>query len=111
MTEESMGIDGLVCRLIELTSEVGSQKGLANIIGISAQHMNDIIKGRRMPGPKVLDFFGLKKEITYSLEPWEEILLDDGFGNRWDAFCDVCGTKSVYIVRPGDARCSICESR
>jgi hypothetical protein len=36
--------------------------------------------------------------------------IDDGFGSTWSAYCPTCKQKSMYVSRPGDARCSKCES-
>ncbi len=51
-----------------LKSEVqrlGSQKALAAKMGISLPYLSDIIQGRREPGPKVLAYLGLERQITY----------------------------------------------
>jgi hypothetical protein len=37
--------------------------------------------------------------------------VSDGFGSSAPAVCDVCHTRSVYVCRPGDIRCSECEDR
>ena len=34
--------------------------------------------------------------------------IDDGFGCTWSKTCPNCGGKSMEIVRPGKAQCSIC---
>jgi hypothetical protein len=36
--------------------------------------------------------------------------IEDGFGNKWCKKCPLCRNDSMEIVRPGVARCSICES-
>jgi hypothetical protein len=36
--------------------------------------------------------------------------IDDGFGSTWSAYCPTCKQKSMYVSRPGEARCSKCES-
>ena len=36
----------------------------------------------------------------------DDDLLDDGFGNRWSAWCPTCGQKSMSIVRPGKVQCN-----
>lgn len=35
-------------------------------------------------------------------------MIDDGFGCTWSKTCPNCGGKSMEIVRPGKAQCSIC---
>lgn len=37
-------------------------------------------------------------------------LIEDGFGNAWDARCDTCGNRSMQVIRPGMAKCAICEA-
>lgn len=46
-------------------SEKETQKALAKRLGISAQYLSDILKGRREPGQKMLDALGLERVITY----------------------------------------------
>ena len=36
--------------------------------------------------------------------------IEDGFGNKWCKKCPLCRNDSMEIVRPGVARCSVCES-
>lgn len=36
--------------------------------------------------------------------------IEDGFGSTWSAVCSQCGCESMYVNRPGDARCSHCEA-
>lgn len=53
-------------RTLQLRAEsLGSQKELADGIGISAQYLSDILLGKRMPGKKILDWLGLQAEIVY----------------------------------------------
>ena len=40
-----------------------------------------------------------------------EETVDDGFGCSANAICPDCGYRSVYVCRPGDIRCSVCEER
>ena len=35
----------------------------------------------------------------------KEELLEDGFGNSWSKVCDICGEKTIQIVRPGKVDC------
>jgi hypothetical protein len=34
--------------------------------------------------------------------------IDDGFGSVWPTICPQCKRKTIYVNRPGDARCSHC---
>jgi len=38
-----------------------------------------------------------------------EDIIEDGLGTTSSAFCHICGKRSMYFNRPGDARCSNCE--
>jgi len=35
--------------------------------------------------------------------------IEDGFGSIWSAYCEKCENRSMQVVRPGIARCAICE--
>jgi hypothetical protein len=51
--------------LREYVEDCGSQKEAASKIGISAQYMNDLMRGRRSPGPAVLETMKLKRVMVY----------------------------------------------
>ncbi len=36
--------------------------------------------------------------------------ISDGFGSSWSAWCHKCKTKTMQIVRPGEARCGKCDN-
>lgn len=55
----------LVNHLYLLIAELGSQKAVAKKLKISQQYLNDILRGRREPGDKILKPLGLKKVISY----------------------------------------------
>jgi len=57
--------DQLVALLRQQAKEAGSQKILAIRWGISQQYLTDVLKGRRMPGPKILKMLGLEPVIMY----------------------------------------------
>jgi transcriptional regulator with XRE-family HTH domain len=44
----------------------GSQKALAERIGVSPQYLVDVIKKRREPGPKILKALGIVKTVTFN---------------------------------------------
>lgn len=50
----------------------GSQVAAAARLGVSVQHVNDILHGHRKPGPKILKALGLKKVVSYVRQEVEE---------------------------------------
>lgn len=44
-----------------------SQKELADELGISPQHLGDMLKGNRMPGKALRRRIGIEKRVTYVL--------------------------------------------
>ncbi len=36
--------------------------------------------------------------------------ISDGFGSEWSAWCRKCKTKTMHVVRPGEARCDKCDN-
>ena len=55
-----------------------------------------------------MEMFQKKIEIKEEEEEEEEVL-DDGFGNKCSIKCVHCGNNNMYIVRPGDFRCAVCD--
>lgn len=47
--------------------EAGSQRALADKIGISAPYMNDILFEKRYPSHKVLKHYGLRKVVMFEV--------------------------------------------
>lgn len=47
--------------LQRLVKERGSQKAAAESIGVKPSYFNDVLQGRREPGPAILSALGLKK--------------------------------------------------
>lgn len=43
------------------------------------------------------------------IELLDDDIVDDGFGTSASVYCPECGKKSIYVVRPGDIRCSNCD--
>ena len=35
--------------------------------------------------------------------------ITDGFGNYWHSHCPKCGKQTMEVLRPGDARCPLCD--
>lgn len=52
-------------RLRAAIAAAGSQQAFARQCGISAQYINDVVRGRREPGHKILDALGLERIVTY----------------------------------------------
>lgn len=50
-------------KLKAIVAKMGSQKAAALEVGITQQYLCDVIKARRPVGPKVLRYFGLKREV------------------------------------------------
>lgn len=46
--------------------------------------------------------------VILELASMDEDTLSDGFGNSWNITCSQCGQRSMFINRPGDARCRTC---
>jgi len=60
-----MDEDGFKARLLREVERYGNQKKTAEALGISEQFLTDVLKGRRGPGPKLLEALGLKKRVEY----------------------------------------------
>lgn len=52
-----------VKRLIALIQKHGTQRAAAAEVGITQAYFSDVIQGKRSVGPKVLKYFGLKREV------------------------------------------------
>lgn len=46
---------------------LGTQTALARRMGCSLPYLNDVLAGKRAPGPKILRALGLKKTTAYLL--------------------------------------------
>lgn len=57
--------DQLVSLLKQQVKDAGSQKQFAFRWGISQQYLTDVLKGRRMPGPKILKMLGYESMVVY----------------------------------------------
>lgn len=56
----------IVTRLSEMVQEAGSQKAVADKLGISPSYLWELLRGTRTPGPRVLEALGLERsETTY----------------------------------------------
>lgn len=36
--------------------------------------------------------------------------ISDGFGSEWSQWCPKCHMNSMVVMRPGEARCDICDN-
>jgi len=42
-----------------------TQLAVALALGVSTSHLNDVLRGRRKPGPKIIRALGFKKVVSY----------------------------------------------
>lgn len=56
-------------RSLLLSKVAGSQKELANRIGISASYLSDVLSQRREPGPKIAEYLDLEVVHLYRAKP------------------------------------------
>lgn len=55
-----------IVNLLKADAErLGSQKALAEAIGIGAPYLSDVLRGNREPGPSILKFYGLREETVF----------------------------------------------
>lgn len=64
-----MELRDVLQRLVDECAKVGGQKAWATQYGLSPQHVNDVVHGRREPGPGVLIPLGLQRVVTYAPLP------------------------------------------
>jgi transcriptional regulator with XRE-family HTH domain len=50
-------------RELEARKAGRSLRAIAQEIGVTAPYIHDILRGRRDPGPKVLEYLGLEKTV------------------------------------------------
>ena len=51
-------------KLKACAATAGSQRALADKIGVSAVYLSDVIRGRRDAGPMILEWMGLERTTT-----------------------------------------------
>ncbi len=61
---ESMTIEQMQLYLRHLANAAGSQQKLAEMLGVSKRYINDVINGREVPSPKVVEQVGFTRVIT-----------------------------------------------
>lgn len=57
-----------VLSLLEEKRGDDSWASLAERIGVSRAYLSDILRGRRDPGPTILEFLGLRKVVSYTVK-------------------------------------------
>ena len=66
--KKRLSLQDVVAQLRKQANEAGSQKLLAEKMGVTPQYITDILKGRREPGEAVLKPLGLRKVVSYESE-------------------------------------------
>lgn len=49
-------------------NEAGSQKALAETLGVSAPYLSDVINGRREPSENLLSRLGIRRIVEFEIE-------------------------------------------
>jgi len=49
----------------DITASIDGQAAWARTHGVSPAYVNDVLNGRRDPGPKILAAIGFEKVVTY----------------------------------------------
>ena len=57
--------DELVQLLQHKIQQAGTQTAVAKELGITPAYLGDVLRGKREPGPSVLNALGLRSVITY----------------------------------------------
>lgn len=52
-------------RMRAAVEQAGSQRAFAEQHKISLQYVNDVLRGRREPGQRILDALGVEKVVSY----------------------------------------------
>jgi len=51
--------------LQRLVTERGDQKRAAETLGVSTTYLSEVLRGTKLPGPKILKALGLRRKETY----------------------------------------------
>ena len=62
--KSTLNRDQVMALIKDLVEKEGTQAA-ATKMGIAPPYVNDLLKGKRDPGPEVLGFFGLEKKVVY----------------------------------------------
>lgn len=60
-----MTTDELLAHLRRLVDEAGTQKDLAQQLGVSTAYLNDVLLKRKEPGKKLLAAIGFERVVIY----------------------------------------------
>jgi hypothetical protein len=63
--DADMDENGFIKLLEREVEKAGNQEKAAEILGISAQYLSDLLKARRGPGKELLERFNLTRKIVY----------------------------------------------
>jgi transcriptional regulator with XRE-family HTH domain len=58
----------VIKKIEQIIEEQGTQKGAAEVLGVSQQYLTDLLRGRRDPGKKILDKLGLESSVVYTVK-------------------------------------------
>lgn len=64
LNDESSKYDPIAMLRARLTADF-NQSALANEMGISDQYLSEILRQKRPPSERILDFLGLERVVTY----------------------------------------------
>ena len=63
-----MNREQLIDRLYDMADRLGSQRALAQQLGVSPSYLNDVLQGNRKPGRVILQALKLKAATRYIAE-------------------------------------------
>jgi hypothetical protein len=61
--------DEIMEQLRGAIAAAGSQRAFADQHQIALQYINDVLRGRRKPGQKILDALGIERVVSYREKP------------------------------------------
>ena len=65
-------IDAFLKALRRVVQRAGSQKAAATELGIALGYLNDVLHGRRAPGPKLLEAMGYTRAWMFERKETQE---------------------------------------
>lgn len=63
----------VIRRLRAAVDQAGGQRAFARAVGVTAAYVNDMLRGRRSVGVKVLDALGIERIVTHHVEYREKM--------------------------------------
>lgn len=70
----------VVSRLRAACKLAGGQSRWARVAGVTPQHVNDVVRGRRTPSDALLRCLGLQRHVRYVVREPEPVELVDATG-------------------------------